>query len=233
MRHPGLRPKGHLTGLGFRRFHAPNAILELHNRLTQQAHRKSSTFPTAKPRPLAPQDKIEPKIAKPQWAHVPACRCQPCQPCQPYKYMMKTSQQWTHKVPSYPFCSKQFGESLEHWTDSSVAVALKAKVDPTCLQSLVKLCRDRKLLFEEMYLAHHDHFHGRDHCSPHFTVWPWRRWPLGPSNGYIMIHIFIGKTLTVSYSQWISQRHTLMAFAGHGMAILAFFFRPVSLHSGN
>ena len=93
MRHPGLRPKGHLTGLGFRRFHAPNAILELHNRLTQQAHRKSSTFPTAKPRPLAPQDKIEPKISKPQWAHVPACRCQPCQPCQPYKYVMKTSQQ--------------------------------------------------------------------------------------------------------------------------------------------
>ena len=61
-----------------------------------------------------------------------------------------------------------------------------SKVDPTCLQSLVKLCRDRKLLFEEMYLAHHDHFHGRDHCSPHFIFWPWRRWPLGPSNGYVM-----------------------------------------------
>ena len=45
-----------------------------------------------------------------------------------------------------------------------------SKVDPTCLQSLVKLCRDRKLLFGEMFLAHHDHFHRRDHCSPHFTV---------------------------------------------------------------
>ena len=36
---------------------------------------------------------------------------------------------------------------------------------------------------------------------------------------------FHWKALTVSYSQWISQCHTLMALAGsHGMAILTFFF---------
>ena len=151
-------------------------------------------------------------------------------------HMMQTSQQWTRKVPSYPFFSKQFGESLEHWTDSSVAVALKAKVDPTCLQSLVKLCRDRKLLFEEMFLAHHDHFHRRDHCSPHFIFWPWRRWPLGPSNVYGNVSICQMDTLPYTFSlerHWLY--HTVNEFPSatrwwhsHSRAVIAWQFWPVT-----
>ena len=135
-------------------------------------------------------------------------------------------------MPSYPFFSKQFGESLEHWTDSSVAVALKAKVDPTCLQSLVKLCRDRKLLFGEMFLAHHDHFHRRDHCSPHFTV------GLGAGGRWALQMDTLCYTFSLE-RRWLY--HTVNEFPSttrwwHSQLMawqFWMFFRPVSLHSGN
>ena len=147
-------------------------------------------------------------------------------------HMMQTSQQSTHKVPSYHF---QQAVRRKSWT-------LNRFISGSGTQS-----KGRSHMFAifSQALSWSEASFRRDVPSTpwsfprswplltSFHCWPWRRWPLGPSNGYITIHIFIGKTLTVSYSQWISQRHTLMAFAGHGMAILAFFFRPVSLHSGN
>ena len=137
-------------------------------------------------------------------------------------HMMQTSQQSTHKVPSYHF---QQAVRRKSWT-------LNRFISGSGTQS-----KGRSHMFAifSQALSWSEASFRRDVPSTpwsfppswplltSFHCWPWRRWPLGPSNGHVMLHIFTGKTLTVSYSQWISQHHTLMAFAGHGMAILDFF----------
>ena len=157
-------------------------------------------------------------------------------------HMMQTSQQSTHKVPSYHF---QQAVRRKSWT-------LNRFISGSGTQS-----KGRSHMFAifSQALSWSEASFRRDVPSTPWSFPP--SWPLltsfhllalaqvafGPFKWtrHVMIHIFTGKTLTVSYSQWISQRHTLMAFAQvlitgmqcHGMAILAFFFRPVSLHSGN
>ena len=138
-------------------------------------------------------------------------------------HMMQTSQQSTHKVPSYHF---QQAVRRKSWT-------LNRFISGSGTQSKGRSQSHMFAIFSQA-LSWSEASFRRDVPS---TPWSFpRSWPLltsfhllalaqvavGPFKWirHVMIHIFIGKTLTVSYSQWISQRHTLMAFPGiHGMAI--------------
>ena len=139
----------------------------------------------------------------------------------PYAYTWCRHPSSQHTKCPVTIFSKQFGESLEHWTDSSVAVALKGRSHMFAIFS--QALSWSEATFRRDVPSTPWSFPPSWPLLTSFHCWPWRRWPLGPSNGHIMLHILTGKTLTVSYSQWISQHHTLMAFAGHGMAILDFF----------
>ena len=107
-----------------------------------------------------------------------------------------------------------------------------SKVDPTCLQSLVKLCRDRKLLFEQMYLAHHDHFHGRDHCSPHWVgLGAGGRWALQIGTLPYTFHWKDTDCIIQPMNFPAPHIDGTRGQSWHGNFDI--LFRPVSLHSGN